>query len=117
MVDVPVGDQLIHCLEVPLVDLFIEASDERLVFRNTHCLSLQPQIYLQLPTNGRPAPAVRQGTAMVHAYVLSATAQAPPPSPVQNLFSVVSPTGFEPVHPAPEAGTLSRLSYGDTDGT
>src|SRR6266571_1033744 len=61
MVDVPLGDQLIHCLEVPLVDLLIEASDERLVFRNTHCLSLQPQIYLQLPTNGRPAPAVRQG--------------------------------------------------------
>ncbi len=27
--------------------------------------------------------------------------------------SVVSPTGFEPVHPAPEAGALSGLSYGD----
>jgi hypothetical protein len=26
---------------------------------------------------------------------------------------MVSPTGFEPVHPAPEAGALSGLSYGD----
>src|SRR2546427_9807419 len=92
MVDVPVGDQLIHCLEVPLVDLFIEASDERLVFRNTHCLSLQPQIYLQLPTNGSPAPAGRQATAMVHAHVLSATAQSPSPRPVQKLVCVVSST-------------------------
>src|SRR5947209_19217388 len=27
---------------------------------------------------------------------------------------LVSPTGFEPVLPAPEAGALSGLSYGDT---
>ena len=27
---------------------------------------------------------------------------------------MVSPTGFEPVLPAPEAGALSGLSYGDT---
>ena len=26
----------------------------------------------------------------------------------------MSPTGFEPVLPAPEAGALSGLSYGDT---
>src|SRR2546428_11288863 len=91
MVDVPLGDQLIHCLEVPLVDLLIEVSDERLVFRNTHCLSLQPQIYLQLPTNRRPAPAVRQGTAMGHAYVLSTTAQAPRPARFKTCFDWASP--------------------------
>src|SRR5207302_7728928 len=31
----------------------------------------------------------------------------------RHLEWVVSPTGFEPVHPAPEAGALSGLSYGD----
>ena len=30
-----------------------------------------------------------------------------------HLEWVVSPTGFEPVLPAPEAGALSGLSYGD----
>src|SRR5438876_2369207 len=44
MVDIVFGDQLIHRLQVPLVDLFIEASDERLVLCNTHFLSLQPRI-------------------------------------------------------------------------
>ena len=29
----------------------------------------------------------------------------------------MSPTGFEPVHPAPEAGALSGLSYGDPKET
>src|ERR1700737_1465389 len=36
---------------------------------------------------------------------------------LQHPEMLVSPTGFEPVLLAPEASALSRLSYGDTNGT
>ena len=40
--------------------------------------------------NGRPAPAARQGTAMVHAYAVSTTAQALA-HPPKNLFVIGVP--------------------------
>src|SRR6266571_7743208 len=61
------------------------------------------------PSHGRPAPAVRQGTALVHAYMVSATAQALA-HPSENLFviGVPNPTSFE-LHLPAELGASHSM--------